>query len=243
MQGAAAEERHRARALRSQRRAFRTGLLLSVVVHGALLAIVAVPRSDLRWGGGAEWEILEVEAPPRVEVPPPPETVSRPSPPEVTDVEVVEPGGASAEPVAAPPPGARPEPPRVTTASPDQRSALAPPDVAPSLESPEHFRRRLERSYPRLLRDRGVGGVVRLQFFVDPRGEVSRVQVAESSGHASLDRVATRMAGEMRFLPALNRDRAVGVWVSQRICFMTVDRRGDRPSAAECEHQVALGGG
>jgi TonB family protein len=94
----------------------------------------------------------------------------------------------------------------------------------------------------RMLRDRGVGGVVVLEFFVSPRGDVSRVEVAESSGHGVLDRVAERMASEMRFLPALNRDRAVGVWVSQRICFVTVDDRRENPSPAECEHLVTLGG-
>lgn len=242
MQATAGEEAHRASALRSERRALRAGLLLSAVVHAAFLAVVAFPRPDLVVGEDGDWHLREVAVPPRVEVPPAPDAIRRPARPEVSAVEVAEPltpsGGADPVPEVT----AVPEPPRVTAASLDDRPAVAPPEVAPSLEAPDYFRRRLERSYPRLLRDRGVGGVVRLQFFVDPRGEVSRVQVAESSGHGSLDRVATRMAGEMRFLPALNRDRAVGVWVSQRICFMTVDRRGDRPSATECEHRVALGG-
>lgn len=243
MEGTAsgAHDSHRP-ARRSHRRALRIGLSLSVLIHAALLAFVAFPGSGLPWNGGGDWQLLEVEMPPRVEIPPAPETFPRPSPPEVVAVELARLEGPASEPVRRGGVAPLPEPARVTTTSPEERPALAPPEIAPSLEAPEHFRRRLERSYPRLLRDRGVGGVVRLQFFVDPRGDVSRVQVAESSGHATLDRVASRMAGEMQFLPALNRDRAVGVWVSQKICFVTVASRGEEPAFAECEHRVALGG-
>lgn len=243
MEGTAAGDTvHRSPAPRTYRRALAVGLSLSALIHAALLGFVALPGSGLPWDGGDEWELLEVEIPPRVEIPPAPETYPRPSPPEIVAVKLAEFEGPAAGPVRRGGVAPLPEPARVTTARPEERPALAPPEVAPTLEAPEHFRRRLERSYPRLLRDRGVGGVVRLQFFVDPRGDVSRVEVAESSGHETLDRVARRMAGEMRFLPALNRDRAVGVWVSQKICFVTVAARGEEPGFAECEHRVALGG-
>lgn len=239
---AAGEGRGRSPGQRSYRRALGAGLLLSVLIHAALAALVAFPRSPLVVGVPGEWELRQVEVPPLVDVPEAPEAVHRPAPPEVSDVEVAEAVTPSGDPE---PPGvdeAVPEPPRVTAASFGERPALAPPEVKPSLEAPDHFRERLERSYPRMLRDRGVGGVVVLEFFVNPRGDVSRVEVAESSGHGALDRVAERLASEMRFLPALNRDRAVGVWVSQRICFVTVDDRAQNPSPAECEHLVALGG-
>lgn len=243
MQGTAAGEgRGRSPGRRSYRRALGAGLFLSVVIHAALAAVVAFPRSALVVGAQAEWKLRQVEVPPLVDVPEAPDAVRRPAPPEVSAVEVAEAVTPSGDPE---PPGVDdpvPEPPRVTAASFGERPALAPPEVRPSLEAPDHFLERLERSYPRMLRDRGLGGVVVLEFFVSPRGDVSRVEVAESSGHGVLDRVAERMASEMRFLPALNRDRAVGVWVSQRICFVTVDDRHEDPSLAECEHLVTLGG-
>lgn len=227
---------------RSYRRALGAGLFLSVVIHAAIAVFVAFPRSPLVVSVPGEWELRQVEVPPLVDVPEAPEAVRRPASPEVSSVEVSEAVTLSDEPD---PPGVDdpvPEPPRVTAASFGERPALAPPEVRPSLEAPDHFRERLERSYPRMLRDRGVGGVVVLTFFVGPSGDVSRVRVAESSGHGVLDQVAERMASEMRFLPALNRDRAVGVWVSQRICFVTVDDRRENPSVDECEQLVTLGG-
>lgn len=243
MEGSAAgEEEGRFHDRRSDRAVRRIGLSVSVAVHVLLVALVAFPPPEAPSLVGGQWELRHVEVPPLVDIPPAPEAIRRPPEPEVVQVSV---GGPEApEGRLEPPPtvSSAPEPPRVQAIPFDERPALAPPEVSPSLEAPDHFRRRLERRYPRLLRDRGVGGIVRLQFFVDPRGRVSRVEVAESSGHGSLDRVARQLAGEMEFLPALNRDRAVGVWVSQRICFITVDRRGENPRFAECEHRVALGG-
>lgn len=239
---AAGDDRGRSPGRRWYRTALGVGLSLSVVIHAALLAFGAFPRSHLAFVVQGDWNLRQVEVPPLVDVPEAPEAIRRPSPPEVSSVEVTEavaPQG-DPEPPAADVPA--PKPPRVTAASFGERPALAPPEVRPSLEAPDYFRKRLERSYPRMLRDRGVGGIVELEFFVNPRGDVSRVRVSRSSGHGILDQVAERMASEMRFLPALNRDRAVGVWVSQRICFVTVDDRGDNPSPAECEHLVALGG-
>lgn len=243
MEGTAAgEDAHRVSERHSDTMIVRVGLTLSVVAHVVLVAFVAFPRPGPVVGTDAPRELRHVDVPPLVDIPPPPEPIHRPRQPEVSRVDVGEAVVPSGQPE---PPGIAvsvPEPPRVTAASMDERPAFAPPEVAPSLEAPDHFRERLERSYPRLLRDRGVGGVVELRFFVDPRGDVSRVRVAKSSGHGSLDRVAERMAGEMDFLPALNRDRAVGVWVAQRICFVTVDDPDENLTIAECEHRVTLGG-
>lgn len=236
------DERRRRSGRRSWRAALGIGLFASALVHAALVAFVVFPRPETWIASDADWRLRQVEMPPEVEIPPPPETFPRPAEPELTVVEVTElpsPADGAPEPSVETP---VPEPPRVSAAL-DDRPAVAPPEVAPSLEAPEHFRRRLKARYPRMLRDRGVGGVVRLVFFVDPAGEVTRVEVAGSSGHRVLDRVASQLAAEMQFLPALNRDRAVGVWVSQRICFMTVERPDENPSLEECEQRVTLGGG
>ena len=43
------------------------------------------------------------------------------------------------------------------------------------------------KSYPRLARERGIEGVVRLRFRVRPQGGVERVEIVRSSGSEILD--------------------------------------------------------
>jgi TonB family protein len=52
----------------------------------------------------------------------------------------------------------------------------------------------LERSkgYPRLARERGIEGVVRLRFRLTPVGDVEKVEILESSGHEILDTASIR---------------------------------------------------
>lgn len=67
--------------------------------------------------------------------------------------------------------------------------------------------------YPSLARQRRWQGVVWLQVGVLATGEVSDVQVESSSGHAVLDRSATRSVGRWRFAPATRG----GVPVASRV--------------------------
>jgi protein TonB len=48
------------------------------------------------------------------------------------------------------------------------------------------------KNYPRLARERGIQGVVRLRFLVRPQGGVERVEVIKSSGHEILDIASVR---------------------------------------------------
>ena len=77
----------------------------------------------------------------------------------------------------------------------------------------------MQRNYPALLRDAGIGGTVRVYFFIDETGEVLRRLVDNSSGHPALDEAALRVADVYRFSPARNGDRHVPVWVSFPITF------------------------
>ncbi len=79
----------------------------------------------------------------------------------------------------------------------------------------------LQREYPPLLRDAGIGGTVLVWFFIDETGTVRNQAVQESSGHGALDEAALRVARVFKFTPALNRDRAVPVWVQFPITFTT----------------------
>lgn len=220
------------------------GLLLSALVHAAAALLVAFPRPATGPAAQSGRSVLRLEAPPTVEVPAAPAAIRRPAPPRPGEVAVEgRPGSEpTLDPARSPIASDAPEPPNVRVAAPEERSALAPPDVGPLLEGRETFRRKLERFYPERLRSRGEGGVVELRLFVDARGGVSRVRVVGSSGRPELDRAALRLADELRYLPALNRDRSVGVWVTQRVCFVTVERRGEVTTIEQCERRIAAGG-
>lgn len=104
---------------------------------------------------------------------------------------------------------------RVASAGP----AFTPYTVGPSLQNREEVSRALEREYPPMLRDAGIGGTVVVWLFVDEEGRVTDTQVHTTSGHERLDGAALTVAGLMRFTPALNRDTKVAVWVSLPVTF------------------------
>jgi len=96
---------------------------------------------------------------------------------------------------------------------------FTPYSVAPSILNRDEVVRAMVESYPALLRDAGVGGTVRVYFFIDEKGVVRDTRIDVSSGHPALDDAALRVAGVYRFSPAINRDRPTPVWVSFPITF------------------------
>ena len=93
--------------------------------------------------------------------------------------------------------------------------------VRPSLTNEREVQRALEREYPTILRDAGIGGTVIVQFFVDEEGIVRRTLVQTSSGHASLDEAPLRVADVFRFTRRSTWDRVVPVWIAIPITFRT----------------------
>lgn len=83
--------------------------------------------------------------------------------------------------------------------------AFTPYTVRPDLVN-ERVQRALEREYPPILRDAGIGGTVHVHFFIDTEGKVQRTLLARNTGHASLDEAALRVANVFRFTPALGLD-------------------------------------
>jgi len=80
-------------------------------------------------------------------------------------------------------------------------------------------RRALTEHYPESLRQSRRGGKVVVWLFVDETGAVVRARLQRSSGDSALDRAALQVADSMRFVPALNGDRPVGVWLAVPIAF------------------------
>ena len=96
---------------------------------------------------------------------------------------------------------------------------FTPYTVAPSILNRDEVVQAMGREYPPLLRDAGVGGTVRVYFFIDQDGRVQDRRVDVSSGHAAIDDAALAVAEVYEFSPALNRDQKVPVWVSFPITF------------------------
>jgi len=89
----------------------------------------------------------------------------------------------------------------------------------PTLLNREEVAVVLEREYPPLLRDAGIGGTAYVRVFLDEEGRVRNAQIGESTGHAALDDAALRVAEAIRFSPALNGDKPVPVWISFPVTF------------------------
>jgi protein TonB len=165
-------------------------------------------------------ELEAIELPPEIEIPPPPEAIARPATPVLAAADISEditiaPTTFENNPVNELPP----PPEEVTTTDLSAAPTFTPYTVRPDIKNPEEVTRALEREYPPLLRDAGIGGTVDVHFFIDEEGRVQRTLVNQSSGHSSLDNAAIKVANIMEFTPALNRDRRVPVWVSLPITF------------------------
>ena len=96
---------------------------------------------------------------------------------------------------------------------------IVPMTIPPALQNTGAVRRLLERHYPPILRDAGIGGTVHVWFHIDEDGRVIATQLNRSSGYGDLDAAALRVADAMEFSPAWNRDVRVKVWVSVPITF------------------------
>ncbi|MDT8341508.1 MAG: energy transducer TonB [Longimicrobiales bacterium] len=165
-------------------------------------------------------ELEAIELPPEIEIPPPPEAIARPATPVIAEAEVSEditiaPTTFEDNPVENLPP------PPESTGEGDISAAptFTPYTVAPGMTNGPEVIRALEREYPPLLRDAGIGGTANIWFFIDEDGRVQDTRIQQSSGHAQLDEAALKVAGIMRFSPALNRDKKVPVWVTFPITF------------------------
>jgi TonB family protein len=203
--------------------AFSTSLVVSVGAHFALFAL----NPQLGTGNldvvTSELQMVDM-LPPDIVIPPPPEVIARPATPVVASARVDEnitiaPTTFEANPVYTlpPPPAAAAE------ADADIKAAprFTPYTVKPELKNVDVIRQMLERNYPALLRDAGIGGTVLLWVFIDQEGVVQRTLVKNTSGYVAFDEAALNVAPEMKFTPALNRDLRVPVWLEIPLIFHT----------------------
>jgi TonB family protein len=164
-------------------------------------------------------DLESIELPPEIEIPPPPQQISRPATPVVSTAEIDEditiaPTTFEDNPVEDLPP-----PPEEEGADISAAPVFTPMTVRPEIKNVSEVIRAMEREYPPILRDAGIGGRVVVWFFIDEEGNVRDKRISESSGHSALDEAAMKVAGVYRFSPALNRDQKVKVWVQFPITF------------------------
>jgi periplasmic protein TonB len=191
----------------------------AAVVHLALFAFwPEMMSADMR---GSSDELTAIEIPDDIVIPPPPEQIARPATPVVSSAEIddditIAPTTFDANPIDQLPP-----PPTASSGDQDISRAptFTPMTVAPELQNRREVQQALERNYPPMLRDAGIGGKPTVHFFIDENGRVINTLLAQSSGYPALDEAAMAVAGVMRFSPALNREKKVQVWIELPIIF------------------------
>lgn len=194
-------------------------MITATVLHFAAFAFWPEMAADDVSVSSSELEAIEL--PPEVEIPPPPAAIQRPATPVIATAEINEDITIAEVTFEANPVENLPPPPEDVETDISSAPVFTPYTVAPDYTNGDEVRRALEREYPPLLRDAGIGGTVQVWFFIDENGIVQNRQVNESSGHTALDDAALRVAPVFKFTPALNRDKAVPVWVSLPITFLT----------------------
>lgn len=200
------------------------GMVVAVAAH--LGAFALFPTIQVGMLAGAGGDVAAVSLPPEVTIPPPPAAIARPATPKVGGVELDEEITIAPTTFARNPVESLGPPPAVTAGREESRPRFIPYDVPPRLLNRDEVVSALARYYPRTLRDAGISGHIVLWIYIDERGVVLRSQVQESSGHLALDEAAARVAAEMRFSPARNRDMVTPVWLAQAISFDIVTKGG-----------------
>lgn len=196
---------------------FWSSMIVATVLHFGMFALWPdLTAEDVSFSSA---ELESIELPPEIEIPPPPKQISRPATPVVSTAQIDEditiaPTTFEDNPVEDLPP-----PPEQEAGDLSAAPVFTPMTVRPEIKNRAEVIRAMEREYPPILRDAGIGGTVVVYFFVDTDGTVLRAQIHESSGHAALDEAAINVSHVYRLSPALNRDQKVQVWVQFPITF------------------------
>ena len=200
---------------------FWTSMIFATTAHFGVFAFW--PELNAKDFSFTVEELTAIELPPDVEIPPPPQQISRPATPVMAAADIdhditIAPTTFEMNPVDDLPP-----PPTLTEgADLSDAPTFTPFTVAPGILNRREIIDAMSSSYPPLLRDAGIGGEVRVYFFIDAEGRVQSTRIDQSSGHRQLDEAALGVASLYRFSPALNRDTKVSVWVSCPILFEVV---------------------
>jgi len=168
-------------------------------------------------------ELKIIELPPEIEIPPPPEAISRPATPVIATAKIddditIAPTTFKDNPVEVLPP----PPTNDVEADLSAAPVFTPMTVRPEIRNRAEIQQALMTQYPAMLRNTGIGGTVELWFFISKEGRVLDRRVFRSSGYVQLDEAALKVADVFRFTPALNREKIVQVWIRVPIEFQVL---------------------
>ena len=165
-------------------------------------------------------ELKIIELPPEIEIPPPPEAISRPATPVMATADIDDDITIARTTFADNPIEDLPPPPTddgiVDIAA---APVFTPMTVRPEIRNRREVQAALMSEYPSMLRNAGIGGTVVVWFFITEDGRVQDKRVSQSSGFLRFDEAALKVADVFRFSPALNRDKRVQVWIQLPITF------------------------
>ena len=194
-----------------------TAILASVVVH--FVAFEFFPKMHAADFDLVSDELAAIELPPEVRIPPPPEAIIRPARPRVSADVLDEDITIAATTFEENPAAELAPPPPDVEVDPSEQPVYVDRDIEPRLLNGPEMLRLLERLYPRLLKEAGIGGEILMWVWVDEQGKPTRSQINQSSGYPQLDDTALAIVERMEFSPAMLRDKPIGVWIGQPISF------------------------
>ena len=176
-------------------------LILIFLIYPRYLGLIALEDVELQ-----EIIIENIPQTQQIEKPPPPARPSVPVESEdediADDLTIEETDLDSFEAWDAPPPP--PEGPRVKFIPYDD-----PPQPLSSIRP----------VYPEIAQEAGIEGTVVVQVFVDDKGRVKETVILKGIPNTGLDEAASDAIRDVRFRPARQRERAVGVWISIPVNF------------------------
>ncbi len=192
-------------------------MIVATVAH--FTAFVYAPQMTAADFSFTSEELETIDIPLEIEIPPPPAQIARPATPVIASADIDEDITIATTTFDDNPVADLPPPPVAVVTDISSAPVFTPFTVAPAILNIPEVQRTMVRQYPVLLRDAGIGGTVRVYFFIDEEGIVQDFRVDQTSGHQALDDAALAVADVFRFSAALNRDRPVPVWVSFPITF------------------------
>ena len=193
-------------------------MIAATVVHFMLFQFWPTLSAEVVPFTAEELEIIEL--PPEIEIPPPPEAISRPATPVMATADIDDDITIARTTFADNPVDDLPPPPTGEgEADLSAAPVFTPMTVRPEIRNRSEVEAALMRLYPPVLRNAGIGGTVVVWFFITEDGIVQDKRVSRSSGQIQFDEAALKVADVFRFSPALNRDQRVQVWIAVPITF------------------------
>lgn len=211
---------------------YKWGLVLSIVLHGAIIGAFLMPKGEEGEGGlSKKKHKIKVQVK-YDELPPPPSImpmtevptglpaegtvgeVPMPVPDELAEKETITDYVPGVE--HGVPEGTELE---VTDADLEWEGASVDHIEFVAYEVAPQFKRKVEPEYPAIGREGGVEGTVGLMVYVGPDGLVKNVIITQPMEIEAFNQAAVDAAWECTFTPALQNNKPIGVWIAMPMHF------------------------